>query len=384
MDTSTLDTILGPDGSIARRLGERYEHRPQQLEMAAAVERAFTEGHHLLVEAGTGVGKSFAYLCRHRLRGAQYKKRVVISTHTISLQEHLIDKDIPLLRSVLSDEFTRGAGERPEQYLCQRGPRAGARAAELLFDEQRASSIALDNRGLGDGTTTGRLSSPDLPASTTDGVGQGLRRRHGNCSGKSAKFTKGLFWQGGPTPALQGGTCWSSTTRCFFSDLALRMRGQHLPESTTCSSSTKRTRSKTSPATTSAQRSPRAACAISSRRSTTPSAARDALHARLVRQRRDPRRRRADIAHGTFFERCIAWQTNNGRGNGRIHEPNWVENDLSPSSRPGQASQGDADEDRARGGDQRDHSHANKAAMTAEAIDALVSHKVADAVYWCE
>src|SRR5688500_14305654 len=45
MKTSTLDTLLGPQGSIARRLGERYEHRPQQLEMAAAVERAFTEGH---------------------------------------------------------------------------------------------------------------------------------------------------------------------------------------------------------------------------------------------------------------------------------------------------------------------------------------------------
>ena len=54
--------ILGPEGAIARRLDERYEHRPQQLEMAAAVEEAFTHGHHLLVEAGTGVGKSFAYL----------------------------------------------------------------------------------------------------------------------------------------------------------------------------------------------------------------------------------------------------------------------------------------------------------------------------------
>ena len=60
MNTTTLHSILGPDGSIARRLGERYEHRPQQLEMAEAVERAMRDGHHLLAEAGTGVGKSFA------------------------------------------------------------------------------------------------------------------------------------------------------------------------------------------------------------------------------------------------------------------------------------------------------------------------------------
>jgi len=93
--TSTLTSILGPDGSIARRLGDRYEHRPQQLEMATAVEEAFTAGHHLLVEAGTGVGKSFAYLLPAIDFAVKNKKRVVISTHTISLQEQLIEKDIP-------------------------------------------------------------------------------------------------------------------------------------------------------------------------------------------------------------------------------------------------------------------------------------------------
>src|SRR5256885_13787354 len=95
---ATLESILGPEGAIARRLGEKYEHRPQQLEMAAAVEQAFTDGYHLLVEAGTGVGKSFAYLLPAIDFAVKHKKRIVISTHTISLQEQLIDKDIPLLR----------------------------------------------------------------------------------------------------------------------------------------------------------------------------------------------------------------------------------------------------------------------------------------------
>src|SRR5688500_20063493 len=104
MNTSTLENILGPDGAIARRMAERYEHRSQQLVMAAAVERAFAEGHHLLVEAGTGVGKSFAYLLPAIDFAVRNKKRVVISTHTISLQEQLIDKDIPLLRSAYPAE----------------------------------------------------------------------------------------------------------------------------------------------------------------------------------------------------------------------------------------------------------------------------------------
>ena len=57
-----LENILGPDGAIARRLSDRYEFRPQQLEMASAVGSALAGGQHLMVEAGTGVGKSFAYL----------------------------------------------------------------------------------------------------------------------------------------------------------------------------------------------------------------------------------------------------------------------------------------------------------------------------------
>jgi len=107
--------ILGPGGRIAARL-PNYEHRRQQLAMAEAVDRAIQQRHHLVVEAGTGVGKSFAYLVPAILAAAgdadkpegkspdsaarksgQSPLRVVISTHTISLQEQLIEKDLPLL-----------------------------------------------------------------------------------------------------------------------------------------------------------------------------------------------------------------------------------------------------------------------------------------------
>jgi len=59
---TVLNDILGPDGAIARRLGEKYEARPQQIEMASAVESALRDSKHLMVEAGTGVGTSFGYL----------------------------------------------------------------------------------------------------------------------------------------------------------------------------------------------------------------------------------------------------------------------------------------------------------------------------------
>src|SRR6478672_9871478 len=100
-------SILGPDGAIARRL-PGYEPRPQQLDMAQAVAAAIAEDRHLMVEAGTGVGKSFAYLVPAILAahagGKEHK--VVISTHTISLQEQLLRKDIPFLRTVLPCEFS--------------------------------------------------------------------------------------------------------------------------------------------------------------------------------------------------------------------------------------------------------------------------------------
>src|SRR3954454_21665201 len=106
MPTKVIHDILGPDGAIARRLGKDYEHRPQQLEMAAAVSRAFSEGHHLLVAAGTGAGKSFAYLLPAIEFAVKHNKRVVLSPPTISLQEQPIDKDIPGLLVVDPDEFT--------------------------------------------------------------------------------------------------------------------------------------------------------------------------------------------------------------------------------------------------------------------------------------
>src|SRR3982751_3777660 len=105
--------------------------------MARAVEEAFREKHHLLVEAGTGVGKSFAYLLPAIDWAVKQHKRVVISTHTISLQEQLIEKDIPLLQSVYPDEFTAVLIKGRSNYLCQRRLEQTRGRQNHLFDDQR-------------------------------------------------------------------------------------------------------------------------------------------------------------------------------------------------------------------------------------------------------
>src|SRR5262245_15161468 len=97
----SLPDILGPDGAIARAL-PGYEARRQQSDMAAAVADAIATKRHLVVEAGTGVGKSFAYLVPAMQAASEIDDfRVVISTHTINLQEQLIAKDIPFLQRAM-------------------------------------------------------------------------------------------------------------------------------------------------------------------------------------------------------------------------------------------------------------------------------------------
>ena len=91
-----LEEFFSPGGMLSRS-GLPYEYRPGQLEMARAMERAFTEKRHLIVEAGTGTGKTLAYL----LPALRLGQRVIISTGTRNLQEQIFFKDIPFLESLL-------------------------------------------------------------------------------------------------------------------------------------------------------------------------------------------------------------------------------------------------------------------------------------------
>ena len=125
------ENILAHDGPIAKRLGGDYEQRPQQLQMIQSVRDTLERGGNLVVEAGTGIGKSFAYLLpaieriiHHRQSQLGSKQKVVISTHTIALQEQLIQKDIPLLQAVIKlvREVT-GLGLKEAKELVDSAPK---------------------------------------------------------------------------------------------------------------------------------------------------------------------------------------------------------------------------------------------------------------------
>ena len=115
-----IQEILGPDGVIARRLQE-YEERPEQLQLAEAAAESLARGGHLLAEAGTGVGKSFAYLLPAVLHACEHTGGpVVISTRTIALQQQLETKDLPFLRAVLPLEWSAVTAVGRNNYLCLR------------------------------------------------------------------------------------------------------------------------------------------------------------------------------------------------------------------------------------------------------------------------
>src|SRR3954471_24199155 len=125
------ESVFSPNGLLAK--AKNFERRPQQQAMAAAVARALEEERHLVVEAGTGVGKSLAYLVPSILFALEQKKKAIISTHTINLQEQLLHKDIPILKKTLPVEFEAVLMKGRQNYLCPRRLERALQQTNELF-----------------------------------------------------------------------------------------------------------------------------------------------------------------------------------------------------------------------------------------------------------
>src|SRR5258706_3573179 len=119
LDPEEVASILEYGGPFSQYF-ESYEQRPEQVEMLKAVTNALSYGNHLIVEAGTGVGKSFAYLVPAALFAIQNNTRVVVSTNTINLQDQLIKKDIPGLQAALKSNLRAAVLKGRVNYLCPR------------------------------------------------------------------------------------------------------------------------------------------------------------------------------------------------------------------------------------------------------------------------
>jgi ATP-dependent DNA helicase DinG len=110
-----MEEVFGPGGALERALPE-YEPRPEQAALAGAVERALATGEHLVAEAGTGVGKSLAYL----LPALESGQRVVVATATKALQEQLLHQDVPIAARALGRELTVAVLKGRQNYVCRR------------------------------------------------------------------------------------------------------------------------------------------------------------------------------------------------------------------------------------------------------------------------
>ncbi len=257
---TTPDDLLGPEGRLAARLAG-WESRPQQLEMARLVDEAIRGRRHAVVEAGTGTGKSLAYLVPAVLavtadqvepvrvvgtvRGspadpdadwddddpataaapAPRPRRVVISTHTIALQEQLIDKDIPLVAAIMPREFSAVLVKGRGNYLSIRRLRLALERSGSLFEDDaaRAELVAIASWA----THTGDGTLSDLPSLPTDTVWDEVKSDSGNCMGRACP-THGHCFYYAARRRMQHAQVLVVNHALYFSDLAMRRAGASL------------------------------------------------------------------------------------------------------------------------------------------------------------
>lgn len=215
---------LGPGGTIAAVL-PGYEPRPQQLEMAEAVGQAICDRKHLIAEAGTGVGKSFAYLVPALLAAqADPGVRVVVSTHTIHLQEQILNKDLPLLARALPPfraALLKGRGN----YLSRRRLRVAVqRSGGLLADPGRLHELHDIRRWTERAVEGSRSELSFIPDRL---VWDLVESDSGNCLGnRCANFQDCFYYKA--RRAASSAQILVVNHALFFSDLALRRQGVRL------------------------------------------------------------------------------------------------------------------------------------------------------------
>lgn len=247
--SSDIRQFLSSDGAIARALAGSFESRPEQGQMASAVAEAMETRSHLVVEAGTGVGKSFAYLVPAIRRCIERGERVVIATNTISLQEQLIQKDIPFLRSLMAPDtvplsvsapspqepIDEPEGERPEaekkpglkavlvkgrgNYVSIRRLRLASQRQDKMFADAaaRRSLHAIEDWAMD--TTDGSLST--LPPLERAGIWDKVVSDSGNCMGRKCPNYRACFYQRARAE-MESANLLVCNHALFFSDLALR------------------------------------------------------------------------------------------------------------------------------------------------------------------
>ena len=390
-----VHSILGPGGRIAQRL-EAYETRPQQLEMAEAVAQAITDREHLVVEAGTGVGKSFAYLVPAILAVAgesanpansvnpaqtDRPRRIVVSTHTIALQEQLISRDIPLLAGVLPVEFSAVLAKGRSNYISLRRL-AGAIAREGSMFNQTSELEQLESL-LDWSIRTDDGSRSDLAFRPIPTVWDEVVSDRNNCLRRSCpRHGECFYYQA--LRRTQNADVLIVNHALFFSDLSVRRAGgKLLPDYDVAILDEAHCVE---------------AVAADHLGLTVTSGQLDFTLNRLYNdrhnkgllvhhQQRKLQQLAMDVRHtaGHFFESLNQWQQTRQSTNGRVHVPPSLQNPLSEPLRQLAGNILDLSEDIEADAERIElKAAAERAADLANAVDTWMSQQAADSVYWIE
>ena len=209
--------VLGPGGMIAQIM-PAYESRPQQLEMAELVAEAVTKRSHAIIEAPTGVGKSFAYLVPLALHALKNHQKVVISTGTIALQEQLIRKDIPLVQQ-LFPELKAVLVKGRQNYVSLRRLQYAANGQQTLYDSREDAQVVKELLDWSTETKTGDLA--DLGYEPPNNVWRQVQSDRNNCLGrKCPMYSECHFYKA--RKEMEEADLLVVNHHLYFSDLSLR------------------------------------------------------------------------------------------------------------------------------------------------------------------
>lgn len=217
---NALFECLNPDGLLKQIMGPKFEPRLEQFKMASSVLEAIQDQKHLVVEAGTGVGKSFGYLIPTILYAIMQKKRVVISTHTIALQEQLIKKDLPRLQKILP-KFKAVLVKGRSNYVSLRLLDQTMSRAGMLF-EKSSEEFAQLNRiaeWVQEEKSSGSLS--DLDFRPHSSVWENISSQSDNCLGNKCNTFRECFYYRARR-GVSNAQILIVNHSLFFSDLAIR------------------------------------------------------------------------------------------------------------------------------------------------------------------
>lgn len=224
----SVRALLGRDGVVGRRLQD-FEDRPQQLELATTIEAVLAAGQHLVAEAGTGIGKSFAYLVPAICHALEHRGSgpIVVSTRTIALQHQLEHKDIPFLQAVLPLEFTAVTALGRNNYVClRRLDLARAERGALFRQSNHEEDLDLLTQWA---LSTREGTRHELPRPVDQQVWEEVQAERGNCLHRACRHYERCPYQRSRR-RMGSAQILIVNHALYMADVALRMAGaRYLP-----------------------------------------------------------------------------------------------------------------------------------------------------------